>query len=225
MKEVRTIIWDLDETVWFYNNNETRVLCKSLNINQEDAFAREYYKMWGNLFIHFKDKIVTYDGVKQFIEKEMPILQLHHISADTFLQVLCEKKQKIADANPEAIEMIKYCYEKGLKNISITDWFVAHQKKALSNFNVLNYIEKIYGCDNAYFKNSIEKVSQIKEELELEKRSEEFVIIGDSLTSDILFAKRLGIKSIWYNPKGKINETSIIPTLETSSLLQLKRIF
>ena len=34
MKNVRTIIWDLDETVWFYNENEPQVLCEKLNIDE-----------------------------------------------------------------------------------------------------------------------------------------------------------------------------------------------
>ena len=50
-------------------------------------------------------------------------------------------------------------------------------------------------------------------------------MIGDSLSNDIFFAQKLGIKSIWYNRKGKTNKTSNIPTLEISSLLELKNIF
>ena len=225
MKNVRTIIWDLDETVWFYNDNEVEVLCNVLKIRQKDIFAKQYYNMWDNLFMHFKDKIVTYNGVEQFIEKAMPILQLYHVSANELFRALSEKKNKFVDVNQEAIEMMRYFYEKGFKNISITDWFKEHQERALAEFNALSYMENIYGCDNAFFKNSVGKVSQVIEQLQLDGRREQFIIIGDSLTSDIFFAQKLGIKSIWYNRKGKTNTTSNIPNLEVGSLLELKNIF
>lgn len=50
-------------------------------------------------------------------------------------------------------------------------------------------------------------------------------MIGDSLTNDVAFAGKLGIKSIWYNRDGKLNNTTNIPTLEINSLLELKSIF
>lgn len=225
MKEVRTIIWDLDETVWFFREDEVDIICKKLNIIYNERFRQEYYKMWEDIYFYFKDKIVTYNEMKQFIEKEMPILKLCHISVDELLKVIFESKKDLVIVNQEAIEIMKYFSEKGLKNISITDGFAQYQQRVLQELNALIYIEKIYGCGNAYIKNSIGKVTQMIEELELENRREEFVMIGDSLSNDIFFAQKLGIKSIWYNPKGKTNETSYIPTLEVSSLLELKGIF
>lgn len=225
MDKVRTIIWDLDETVWHYKQDEPKILCKKLNIEQEERFEKEYYNALGNLFTYFKDEIVTYDKVKKFIDEQMPVLRITNVSVDDFLKMLCAEKKDVADINQDAIDMMKYFKERGLRNISITDWFAEEQEVSLASFNVNTYIEKIYGCDNTYFKNSIGKTSQIIRELELEKRSEEFIMIGDSLSSDIFFAKKLGIKSVWYNPKGKENTIDNIPTLEVRSLLELKNIF
>lgn len=225
MKEVRTIIWDLDETVWFYEEDETKILCKKMKITQEERFKVEYYKMWDNLLPYFKDVIVTRDKVMKYIEEQMPILKVFNISSSDFMQTLREEKRNMVRVNEDAIKMMKYLKEKGLKNISITDYFTADQEIALKEINALIYIEKVYGCDNVYFKNSIGRVSQVIEELKIEKRREEFVMIGDSISSDIFFARKLGIKSIWFNRKGKINKTSNIPTMEISSLLELKNIF
>lgn len=224
VKKVRTIIWDLDDTVWFYKEDEPKILCEKLNIGQEENFKEEYYGALGNLFAYFKDEIVTYDKVKKFIDERMPILRLSNVSVGDFLQMLCAEKKDVAVVNQEAIEMMGYFKERGLRNISITDWFAGQQEIALAQFDANTYIEKIYGCDNTYFKNSIGKLSQIIEELQLEKRREEVVMIGDSLSSDIFFANKLGIRSVWYNPKGKKNTTDNIPTLEVKSLLELKKV-
>lgn len=50
------------------------------------------------------------------------------------------------------------------------------------------------------------------------------IIIGDSLTSDIAFGNHAGIPSIWFNPKGKKNESEFVPDFEITSLLEVMEI-
>ncbi len=50
------------------------------------------------------------------------------------------------------------------------------------------------------------------------------IIIGDSLTADIIGAKNYGLKSIWYNHSNKQNKTQILPDYEVASLLEIKNI-
>lgn len=47
------------------------------------------------------------------------------------------------------------------------------------------------------------------------------IIIGDSLTSDILGGKNAGIDTCWYNPGHKENKTEISPTYEIDDLRKL----
>lgn len=47
------------------------------------------------------------------------------------------------------------------------------------------------------------------------------LLVGDSLTSDILGAKNAGIDSCWFNPSGVRNETGIQPDYEIRSLPEL----
>lgn len=50
----------------------------------------------------------------------------------------------------------------------------------------------------------------------------EVLLIGDSLTSDILGAKNAGLSSCWFNPKGLENESGFRPDFEIHSLTELK---
>ena len=52
----------------------------------------------------------------------------------------------------------------------------------------------------------------------------ETVIIGDTLTSDILGGINAGIKTVYFNPKGKKNDTGITPDYEISSLDELPKL-
>lgn len=47
------------------------------------------------------------------------------------------------------------------------------------------------------------------------------VIVGDSLTSDVLGGINAGIRTVWYNPQGRENKTGIIPDYEIGGLSEL----
>ena len=51
--------------------------------------------------------------------------------------------------------------------------------------------------------------------------TEETIIIGDSLSSDILGGKNAGIKTCLFNPAGKENKTDIIPDFEVRTLAEI----
>ena len=52
-------------------------------------------------------------------------------------------------------------------------------------------------------------------------RADEIMLIGDSLTADILGANRAGIDSCWFNPGGKKNTSQAEPTIEITRLSEL----
>lgn len=53
---------------------------------------------------------------------------------------------------------------------------------------------------------------------------DEAILIGDSLTSDILGANRVGMKTVWCNLKGKDPREDIKPTYEVHSLTEIMEI-
>lgn len=54
------------------------------------------------------------------------------------------------------------------------------------------------------------------------KAKEDFIMIGDSLRSDILGAQQALIDSIWYNPNHLDNQSAILPTYTVASLAELE---
>lgn len=50
------------------------------------------------------------------------------------------------------------------------------------------------------------------------------LMIGDSLTSDILGGKNAGIATCWFNPSRKENHSSIVPDFEVHSLTELRTV-
>ena len=52
-------------------------------------------------------------------------------------------------------------------------------------------------------------------------KKEETVMVGDSLTSDIKGGKGVGLKTLWFNPKGIENTTGILPDHTFTRLAEL----
>lgn len=52
-------------------------------------------------------------------------------------------------------------------------------------------------------------------------KKERVLIVGDSLTSDILGGVRAGIKTCWYNPSGSVNKTDTQPDYEIRNLSEI----
>ena len=98
------------------------------------------------------------------------------------------------------------------------------QDSRIKNAGIGKYFEDIFissdiGFDKPdvrFFEKAFEKVDGFKKE--------NAVIVGDSLTSDILGGKNFGIKTVWFNRHAESNETDIAPDAEFYCLKELPKV-
>lgn len=50
--------------------------------------------------------------------------------------------------------------------------------------------------------------------------AEEGIMVGDNLNTDILGSSRVGMRNVWINREGKVNEGNVTPTYEVKSLTE-----
>lgn len=55
-------------------------------------------------------------------------------------------------------------------------------------------------------------------------KAEEGIMVGDNLNTDILGSSRVGMKNVWINREGKVNDTDVTPTYEVSSLTEFLKL-
>lgn len=108
--------------------------------------------------------------------------------------------------------------------IAITNGTEIAQRKKLSGSGLDKvfdgiYISEIIGTEKPN-KGFFEAVLN---SLKIENTSE-ILIIGDSLTSDILGGINMGIDTCWYNPGGKENDSEIRPTYVIRNLHEIENI-
>lgn len=221
MEKVRVFIWDLDNVTWFHRKEEAEVLARALGILEVDEFSDEFYDFHGSFLDYFRNRKVTINETYKLIERKIPLLRFYNYTPKQFMTVNQRLKFLINEFNEESLELMKYLSNKGIKNIVKSDWWRIVQVDMLKEFGLLEYIEELHCCDNQYTKaNPLSAEGIIKP-----GKEEQYVIMGDSLMSDIAFATHTGIKSIWFNNNGeKENNTRFKPTFEVTSLLEVMEI-
>ena len=220
MKDVQTVIWDCDNLMWFHKEDEADILARALKIQDIQNFEKEFWNMLIRINSELADKKNTFDAICKIVEKSMPILSFNGILPKQFMNVWDESKFEMNTLNEDIFPVMEYLQDKGLKSIIKTDWLRDVQLDMLNQYGILKYIERIYACDNSYLKCNPLSAREIVKSGE----EEQYIIIGDSLESDICFANHAGIRSIWFNKNKRINNTAFKPTHQITSLLEVMQI-
>lgn len=124
---------------------------------------------------------------------------------------------------PEAIDFLDN-YVSKMKLIMITNGNKCVQESRIGLAKISRYFDGIFiSEDVGYEKPAKEYFDYVLSHID-EKDKNRILIIGDSLSSDIKGGINAGIKTCWYNPHGKRNDTDIVPDYEIKSLFDIKNI-
>ena len=216
IKGISTVIWDCDYTIWLHQKNELEtIISKAVGIPYTEELKRQHLEFFVAFRKRFADDRVTFEGVAKVIQESMPILSEYGVTGEEFLYKWNHSEAGIE--NKESKGVLKYQKEKGYNIVVLTDWFLDSQIILLKKFGLFQYVDKIYACDNEYMKPHPKSGQRII----IHGKESEYVIIGDSLKSDIALANNAKVRSIWYNPYKNENTTPYIPTAEVTSLLEV----
>ena len=106
----------------------------------------------------------------------------------------------------------------------VTNGTLSVQKGRIKSAGMRPYFKDIFiseeiGYDKpgkAYFDYCFSRISNF--------HRENTVIIGDSLTSDILGGKNAGIRTIWYNPHQSQNTSAVQPDYQVGELTEIEKL-
>ncbi len=218
LKNVKYVIFNCDNTLLIHRKDEAKMLANVLDMPYSSEFKKQYYFMLQHSYIYFETQKVKFKKFTQLVDICMPILIKHKISADEFIKVWFSLN--CCFMNEDTIDVLNYLQVKDYKIIILTDTFYEKQNKLLEYFDISSYITDLYSVDNHYLKRNPKSVSRVI----TSNNKDDYIMIGNSLEHDIAFARNAGIRSIWFNPEYKNNNTKFRPTIEISSLLHICRI-
>ena len=219
---LKVVLIDLDDTILDFkacSHDSIKKAKEELNIKLPDDFYDSFDKYNPTLWEKVEKGLLKTSTLFEIRFKEL--FKMNNIDGDynlfedTFRKYLKESHVLL----PYAKELLEYLHTKykvyGASNSSTA------KEKRLKLAGVYNYFDGLFVSEVVgYQKPQKEFFLHVLKELNITK--DEVIMIGDSLTSDIIGAYNLGIKSIWFN-KDNIKKEDPIIDLEVKRLEDIKK--
>lgn len=227
MNKYSYLIFDLDNTLLNFSQSELSALkgifTKYGVIFNEDTF--ESYKkinkeLWDKLEAGtIKKETLLNRRFEAFFATQG--VQVDGAVADDEYRGLLEERN---DLMPGGLELLKKLKEAGYIILAGTNGVGRTQRKRLENADMTSFFDALYISEEVGFEKPDVRFFETIFATEGIKDMSKVLMIGDSLTSDIRGANRIGIDSVWLNNDyhGVINDN---PTYECTNLNELNKMF
>ena len=219
-----TILLDFDDTIVDFFDAEDRAFhqmahhfghypteedfqyFKKVNQNHWEAFQKNELS---------KEEVLTHRFINYFKEYGIDV---DGKKADVlFRDELAKAPLKFFNSTLETIDRLSPECELFIVTNGVTDT----QKRRIAQLEFKDILSGVYiSEETGYQKPMSEFFDYIFERIGEEKRKTS-IIVGDSLTSDILGGKNAGITTCWFNYRNKENNSDIVPDYEIQSLYEL----
>lgn len=221
MSKYSTILWDLDDTLLDFGYSQSYALSKCFHsigrsISEEEIalFSEINTEYWKRLE---RGEITKEELIPGRFRTFFDQLGIENVDVDRF-----RKKYQIALGSVFSFldDSLTICHSlRGVvKQYVITNGVASTQRQKLKLSGLAETMDGVFisdeiGCQKpgkAFFEYCLDQV----EETDVQK----ILIVGDSLTSDILGGKQLGIPTCWYHPAGKKDTSDIVPDMVIDDL-------
>lgn len=224
MKKYTTLLFDADDTLLDFKRSEASALElmmkeKHLPFSQETADVynkvnRSFWEMYERGEIEKKEILV---GRYKKLFEIMGIETDAEAAAKTYERYLCNQ-YFVIDGAVELLKELRENYEIYL----VTNGTEHIQKQRLSGSGLDTLVNGVFVSEAVGAPKPEKKYFDFVLQNIHETDKSKILIIGDSMSSDILGGINAGIDTCWYNPHFKIGNHT--PTYEINSLSELKKL-
>lgn len=222
----KIILFDADDTLYDYAKAEAFALSGVFSeIDQEctDAIVDSYRRINQKLWNEFEQGSVTQSELRT--ARFERLLAEHDIQtaldAEAFSNAYIKYLGQGSFLTDGAEELCRQLTERGQRMAIITNGIKEVQFNRISGSTLCDSFECIIVSEDAGSQKPHEGIFDYAFEKLNFPEKKDVLIVGDSLTSDILGGVRYGIDTCWYNPQRKPNHTSIKPKYEIHRLEEL----
>lgn len=207
-KKYTHIFFDLDNTLWDFENNSRVAMRKTFNhfgiketVDDFEAFFEVYLKNNKNLWMGYRKKLVKKkDLVKRRFQETFDELHIEGLKPDEVNDFYLNEMPNQNILLDNAIEVLSYLQVKGYKMYIITNGFKEVQHQKIKNSGLSTYFSKIFISEEiktpkpgrAIFEYAIKSANAKKDKC---------IMIGDDWDVDIMGALSFGIDAVHINRK------------------------
>ncbi len=231
MKKYKHIFFDLDRTIWDFDENSKETLREIYNKYQLSnhfidfiQFCNTYHANNDKLWTEYregklkKEVLISLRFYNTLLEVNVKNQKLAHLIGNDYVKISPTKKNVF----PYTYGALNYLKEKKYKLYIITNGFNEVQFVKMKNCNLNTYFSRVITGENAGSYKPNSKIFHFALSSVHAKKSES-IMIGDDLEVDIQGASDAGIDQVYFNPDNIPHNGEI--TFEISSLKELMEIF
>lgn len=215
------ILFDADETLFSYHSYVSlKRILHGYGVEFTEQDYQKYNEFNQSLWQQYQDNVINLAELTRIRFQDFE--KNHQINPLELHQALMNAMGLASPAKDGALILLKKLREQGVEKIGIlTNGFTVMQMPRLQHTGLSQYIDFLVVSEEvglpkpnlAMFENAFEKMNF--------PPREQILMVGDSLTSDILGGNRAGIDTCWVNWHGKINQTQAKPTFQVADLFEL----
>lgn len=214
-----TILLDVDDTLFDFHKCEKiafKTTFSNYNLKYSDEIYENYKKINDDLWKEFNlGNIEKAELLLKRFDKLKKLYDLSYINENinkNYLENLGETVCLIDGAE----DFVKKLYGKYPLYI-VTNGVAKTQHNKINKSPIGKYIKEIFTSEEIGFGKPHKEYFDFVCEKALINDKTKVLVIGDSLTSDIIGANNYGFDSLWFNYFKKVNDIDIIPTYTAKS--------
>ncbi|MCQ2556830.1 YjjG family noncanonical pyrimidine nucleotidase [Ligilactobacillus equi] len=216
MSKYKYLLFDIDDNLLDFQASEDIALGKMFTyVGLEDSpevrarYHRYNRAMWSSLEKGYISREYLFlKRFASFLDKIYDIQVDNPQTLDDKYQTWLSQEHRLI---PGALETLQTLKTQGYHLYVVTNGVASTQKQRLKDSGLNQYFEKVFIS---------EEIGAQKPALAFfdyvfahsEAKREESLVLGDTLSSDILGANNAGIDSVWFNPKWQPNHSEAKPT-------------
>lgn len=224
---IKNVLFDLDDTIFDFKRAERAALSKaliSLGVEPAEHIIQRYSEINISQWKLLELGRLTREQVK--------VTRYKLLFDELGLDISPQKATAIYEDNlcighyfmNGAEELIKILCDKGYNLYLVSNGAKRVQDSRLKSAGISKYFKDIFISETVgYEKPSVKFFNYCFDRIEDFSR-EETIIVGDSLSSDIMGGINAGIKTLWFNPHNASNHSEIVPDYEINKLEEILNI-
>ncbi len=222
MKKYTTIYFDLDNTILDFTATEYRAIKQLLilhNLPHSDDIIAKYSginQSWWERFEkgEIKKEEIFAGRFKTFLE---------HFGFDGDPQKMADDYFGLLAAGHDIIKdadiVVKELKKRGYIICITTNGVSKTQYRRIDECGLKEYFDYVFVSEDAGHQKPDVEYFEYAMSNSHEQDKSKIIVIGDSLSSDILGGINFGVDTCWFNPKGKAS--TIKPTYQIANIMQI----
>ncbi len=229
MKAKKVLLWDIDGTLLDFQAVEKKALQKCFDKFAFGVITDEMIERYRPINHRYWAALERGEMSKDtiLVERFDEFLRLEGLDNTVAVEFNHEYQIQLGENFvfvKNGSKVTNFFKEKGFDQYAATNGTKVAQIGKLKNSGLDQIFTKAYISEEiGHEKPTSGFFDKIKEDLK-EFSTEEMIMIGDSLTSDIKGGNDAGIDTVWFNPKCIDNKSGIKPTYEIRDLCELYEI-